>query len=98
MEGIPHAMQGAGSSSKVPEARPLWKGENPAQELWEKGLREDKHAAQKRKRQQVDTFESLAPKMRRLQLKLAEGALIHRRLGGKFGGEFLLAKDGVAGC
>ena len=53
-------------------------------------------AGDSRKRPREETYETLAPKMKRLQEKLAEGPMVRRRFSEKFWSAFRPAVGGVA--
>ena len=57
--------------------------------------KKEKTAEPSRKRRQADTFESLEPKMRKLQKQLAERAWVRRRFWRKFWSDFRRAAEGV---
>ena len=52
-------------------------------------------AGDNRKRPREETYETLAPKMKRLQEKLAEGPMVRRRFSKKFWSTFRLALGGA---
>ena len=49
-----------------------------------------------RKRPREETYETLEPKIRKLQLKLAEGPQVRRRFSRKFWRSVKFASDGIA--